>query len=100
LEISAEVAAELDVLEAVNASGESGCNTNGSSGHAERLCHLQGDGTRANVAFFTWKYCNGSPIFYDGTDQKLLDMLFCMNESHGYNSLASWCEGTGPSFGF
>ena len=50
--------------------------------------------TRANVAFFTWSYCKGSPIFFDGTDEKLLDTLFCMSVSNGYNSMAFWCEGT------
>lgn len=51
---------------------------------------------RANIAFFTWTYCKGSPIFYDGTDEKLLDTSFCMSTSNGYNSMAFWCEGTGP----
>ena len=54
------------------------------------------NGTRANAAFFTWSYCKGSPVFYDGTDKKLLDTLLCMSTSNGYNSMAFWCEGTGP----
>ena len=54
------------------------------------------NGTRGNVAFFTWTYCKGSPVFYDGTDEKILDMLFCMSSSNGYNSMTFWCEGTGP----
>ncbi len=53
-------------------------------------------GTRANVAFFTWSYCKGSPVFYDGTDKKILDTLFCMSTSTGYNCMAFSCEGTGP----
>ncbi|MCJ1402531.1 hypothetical protein MMC11_005751 [Xylographa trunciseda] len=52
--------------------------------------------TRANVAFFTWSYCKGSPVLYDGTDEKLLDISFCMSTGNGYNSMAFWCEGTGP----
>jgi len=44
LEISTKVAAKLDVLEAVNTSGKSGRNTNGTSDSTERLCHLQEDG--------------------------------------------------------
>lgn len=54
------------------------------------------NGTKANIAFFTWTYCKGSPVFYDGTDEKLLDTLFCTSVSNGYNSMAFWCEGTGP----
>jgi hypothetical protein len=41
LEISAEVAAKLDVLEAVNTSSESRCNANGTGDDAERLHHFQ-----------------------------------------------------------
>lgn len=53
------------------------------------------NGTRANVAFFTWSSCKGSPVFYDGTDKEIFDKMFCMSTSNGYNSLAFWCEGTG-----
>jgi hypothetical protein len=43
LEISTEVAAKLDVLEAVNTSSESRCNANVTGDNAERLCHCQGN---------------------------------------------------------
>ena len=53
------------------------------------------NGARANVAIFTWSYCKESPVFY-GKDKKILDKIFCMSTSNRYNSLAFWCEVTGP----
>lgn len=52
--------------------------------------------TRANVAFFKWGSCKGAPVIYSGTDEKLLDTSFCMNNDNGYSSMTFWCEGIGP----
>ena len=35
--------------------------------------------TRADVTFFTWSYCKGSPVFYEGKDKEILDKMFCMS---------------------
>jgi hypothetical protein len=51
------------------------------------------NGSRAKVAFFTWAYCQGSPVFYDGTDERLFETLINMGVSCGYSSLAFWCNG-------
>jgi hypothetical protein len=55
------------------------------------------NGTIANVAFFDWAGCIGSPTFYDGGDKKLLDTRFCksMPNCGGYDSIAFWCNGIG-----
>jgi hypothetical protein len=57
------------------------------------------DGTRANVAFFNWGNCIGSPVFYDGGDETLRDMRFCksMPDCGGYDSMAFLCKGIGIS---
>jgi len=53
------------------------------------------NGTRAKVAFFDWAECKGSPIIYDGADEKVLDARFCYSESdsRGYGSMGFWCKG-------
>lgn len=53
------------------------------------------NGTRAIVAFFDWAKCKGSPIIYDGADEKVLDTRFCTAQSdcRGYESMGFWCRG-------
>lgn len=51
------------------------------------------NGTKAHVVFYTWPECNGEPFFYNGSDEEVMERLWCFSTSTGYNSLFFWCEG-------
>jgi hypothetical protein len=50
--------------------------------------------TTANVAFFPWQFCRGTPVFWDGRARETRELVFRLGRE--WKSMAFWCDGVRP----